>query len=104
MDVRRLFKLIWIPILITLLGTILNLIVIQANTGMPAKTGYAVYNKATCDILNLPYPKHTMLYEGTKFPFLADILPFDFSVGDILIIVGMIACAVISVVYLARQS
>jgi hypothetical protein len=95
MRLKRLVKLFFVPAIIVLVGTILNVIVIQANEGMPANTGYGVMNHRACDILGFPYPKHIPIYDGTKFPYLADILPFGFSVGDILILGGLIAYGII---------
>jgi hypothetical protein len=89
------FKHVIITVTIILTGLSCNLLVTQVNGGMPAKINYAVPSKHAYDILNMPYPKYTALYEGTRLKFLADILLFNFSIGDILIIGGLSALATI---------
>jgi hypothetical protein len=65
---------------------------------MPAKLGYAVASKNAYDILDIPYPKYTLFNDGTKLKFLADILPFNFSIGDVLILGGLAAMLIMVIV------
>jgi MFS family permease len=71
------------------LGTFANVIVVLLNTGMPydADTVAAVGASPPSDAL------HVLLTEVTRFPFLADIIPFGighavYSAGDLLIAFG----------------
>jgi hypothetical protein len=89
------FKQIVISAIATLTGLSCNVAVRQLNGGMPANLDYAVPSKRAYDILNMPYPKHTSLYDGTQLKFLADILPFSFSVGDVLMLGGLAAMVII---------
>ena len=99
---KKLLKILAIPTSIGLLGMLLNVIVIKANGSMPAYTGVIDNSKLYYDSLGLDYPSWTNLYEGTKFRFLADILPFNLSIGDVLIYGSLLAYVVIVVVWFAR--
>jgi hypothetical protein len=88
--------------LIVLAGLSCNVLVTQLNGGMPARLNYAVPTKHAYDVLNLPYPKYTVLNESTQLKFLADILPFDFSIGDILIFGGLAALLVVMIHYIIK--
>jgi hypothetical protein len=87
---------------IVLIGLTCNVLVSQLNGGMPASLNYAVPTKHAYDVLNLPYPKYTVLNEGTRLKFLADILPFDFSIGDVLIIAGLAALLIIMIINIIK--
>ena len=87
--INTVFRLVWLPFLVTEMGITLNRLVVVANGGMPAYTGYATASKRAYDILNLPYPKHTGLAETTQLPFLGDVLIHHYSIGDLLIYSGL---------------
>ena len=96
------FKYDIVAVAMVLVGLSCNLLVTHYNGGMPAKINYAVPSKNAYDILKIPYPKYTALYDGTKLKFLADIFPFDFSIGDILMIAGLALLAALIVIRLSR--
>jgi hypothetical protein len=87
---KRIIKLIWIPTLIIMVGIGLNQLVIRLNGGMPANVGYATASKHAYEILNLPYPEYTGLNYQTTLKYLADILPGFYSIGDVLIVAGLL--------------
>jgi hypothetical protein len=93
---------IMIAAAVVLTGLSCNVIVALVNGGMPARVNYAVPTKHAYDILNLPYPKYTVLNDSTQLKFLADILPFNFSIGDVLIIGGLVALLTIVVTNLIK--
>ncbi len=61
------------PIILALLGAELNWLVVRANGGMPVR-GIDIYQA---------YDRWIPLVENTRLKFLADILPFHYSIGDI---------------------
>jgi hypothetical protein len=91
-----------VPALIVLAGLSCNVLVTQLNGGMPAKLNYAVPTKHAYDVLNLPYPRHTVLNDGTRLKLLADILPFNFSIGDVLIIGGLVALVITLIINIIK--
>jgi hypothetical protein len=85
------------------LGYYLNLLVVTANGGMPVLNNVGL-KKEAYDILSLPYPKWTGFGATTQFPYLGDILPFQFSAGDLLMIVGFILAVYIGIKWLIRRT
>ena len=71
------------------IGTAMNIIVVAFNSGMP-------YDMATVSAVGAPLPTdslHTVMGQGTRLPFLGDIVPVGlvrsvYSVGDFLIALG----------------
>jgi hypothetical protein len=100
---KLLRKVIW-PTLIVSMGIGSNTLVARLNGGMPAYKDYVSLNKATLDRLNLPYPKYSELYAGTQLPLLADILPFNLSIGDVLIYTGLVAYVVLVIIELTKKA
>jgi hypothetical protein len=75
------------------LGLALNAVVIAANGAMPVDP--AAVRALGLGELEVPIGKHTLLTEGTRLPWLADIIPVPplrsiVSVGDIVIAVGLL--------------
>lgn len=79
------------------LGVSMNLIVIALNGGMPVLEGAAVVASGFESGLNVIGDfKHVLLDEGTRLPFLADVIPLRLagqgqvlSLGDVFLAVGI---------------
>lgn len=79
------------------LGVSMNLIVIALNGGMPVLEGAAVVASGFESGLNVIGDfKHVLLDEGTRIPFLADVIPLRLagqgqvlSLGDVFLAVGI---------------
>src|SRR5581483_9040127 len=71
------------------IGTLLNVLVVRANSGMP-------YDLTAAVAVGAPIPNdglHVLLTAQTRFPFLADLVPVGvvrsvYSIGDLLIAFG----------------
>jgi hypothetical protein len=75
------------------LGLLMNAVVIAANGGMPVDP--AAIDDAGLPAVDALYGKHTLMDEGTRLPFLADIIPVPplrsiISVGDVVLAAGLI--------------
>lgn len=75
------------------LGLALNAVVIVANGGMPVDP--TAIDAAGLPAVDALHGKHTLMHDGTRFTFLADIIPVPplrtvISVGDIVLAAGLI--------------
>lgn len=73
------------PLVLIAAGLILNTIVRLANGGMPVPSLLRRY---------ADWPKWAPLTPRTKLPVLGDILPGYFSIGDVLMIAGLVLATV----------
>lgn len=78
------------------MGLLLNAVVIAANGAMPVSPEAIAAVGAEAAVT--PTGKHTLLTEGTRLPWLADVLPLPplrsiISVGDIVLAAGLVPTA-----------
>lgn len=90
------------PLALAIIGNFSNMLVILVNGGMPV-AGISNAHKAV--FLTFP-PAERMalpLSDSTRFAFLGDVLPGQYSIGDVFMGMSLLAYAVIVVVWVARS-
>jgi hypothetical protein len=73
-------------------GILMNFIVIAANGGMPVLREAVVIAGGDATSIGALSAKHVLLDVGSRFPFLADVIPLPGSVislGDVFFAIGM---------------
>lgn len=80
-------------IIISSLGSCLNSLVIYLNNGMPVPVNESEL-----------YGNYVPLTTHTRLPFLADVIPGYWSVGDLLIISGLISAIFTFLIILIRDN
>jgi hypothetical protein len=84
-----------VAVIFITLGYYFNLLVMTANDGkMPvANISFAQ-----------AHDRWSVLTQNTNFPYLSDVLPYQFSIGDLLMIVGFILAVYVGIKWLIRRT